>query len=89
MFSTQITISPFVHIFDIISLFAVELEEPKIWISGKGIAESILNRITASCLWINHHLDFLCSATTIYQLGYFRKKNVEPYPQVGIHQPFK
>ena len=30
----QITISPFVHIFDIISLFAVELEEHKMGISG-------------------------------------------------------
>ena len=33
----QITVSPFVHIFDIISSFAVELEEPKIGISGKGL----------------------------------------------------
>ena len=33
----QVTVSPFVHIFDIISLFAVELEEPKISISGKGL----------------------------------------------------
>ena len=32
----QITVSPFVHIFDIKSLFAAELEEPKIGISGKG-----------------------------------------------------
>ena len=34
---SQITVSPFVHIFDIISLFAAELEEPKIGISGKGL----------------------------------------------------
>ena len=33
----QITVSPFVHIFDIISLFAGRLEEPKIGISGKGL----------------------------------------------------
>ena len=33
----QITVSPFVHIFDIISLFAAEFEEPKIGISGKGL----------------------------------------------------
>ena len=33
----QITVSPFVHIFDIISLFAVELEESKTGISGKGL----------------------------------------------------
>ena len=36
MFSTQITVSLFVHIFDIISLFAAELEKPKIGISLKG-----------------------------------------------------
>ena len=33
----QITESPFVHIFDTIPLFAAELEEPKIGISGKGL----------------------------------------------------
>ena len=33
----QIVVSPFVHIFDIISLFAAELEEPKIGLSGKGL----------------------------------------------------
>ena len=33
----QIIVSPFVHIFDIISLFAAELEEPKIGISGNGL----------------------------------------------------
>ena len=32
----QIIVSPFVHIFDIISSVAFELEEPKIGISGKG-----------------------------------------------------
>ena len=30
----QITLSPFVHIFDIISLFAIEFEEPKTGIRG-------------------------------------------------------
>ena len=34
----QIIVSPFVHIFDIISLFAAELEEPKIGIRGKGLS---------------------------------------------------
>ena len=34
---SQITVSPFAHIFDIISLFAAEFEEPKIGISGKGL----------------------------------------------------
>ena len=33
----QIIVSPFIHIFDIISLFAAELGEPKIGISGKGL----------------------------------------------------
>ena len=33
----QIIVSPFVHTFDIMSLFAAELEEPKTGISGKGL----------------------------------------------------
>ena len=33
----QIFVSPFVHIFDIISLFAAESEKPKVGILGKGI----------------------------------------------------
>ena len=33
----QIIVSPFVHIFDIISLFATEFKEPKIGIWGKGL----------------------------------------------------
>ena len=33
----QIIESPIVHIFDIMSLFAAKLEEPKIGISGKGL----------------------------------------------------
>ena len=32
-----IILSPFVDIFDIISLFAAEFEEPKIGISGQGL----------------------------------------------------
>ena len=31
------TVFPFVHIFDILSLFAIELEELKIGILGKGL----------------------------------------------------
>ena len=34
---SQIIVSPFVHILDIVSVFAVELEETKIGISGKGL----------------------------------------------------
>ena len=37
----QIIVSPFVNTFDIISLFAVELEEPKIGVSGKGLKDRI------------------------------------------------
>ena len=33
----QINVSPFVHIFDTIFLPAIELEEPKIGISNKGL----------------------------------------------------
>ena len=33
----QISVSPFIHIFDIISLFAVELEDSKIGKSGKKL----------------------------------------------------
>ena len=36
----QIIVSPLVHIFDIISLFAAELEDPRIGISGKGLRHS-------------------------------------------------
>ena len=33
----QIIVSPFIHTFDIISLFAAEFEKPKIGLSGKGL----------------------------------------------------
>ena len=36
----QIIVSPFVHSFDTTSLFAAELQEPKIGTSGKGLKES-------------------------------------------------
>ena len=35
-----VIVSPFVHISDIIPLFAAELEEPKISISGKGLKKA-------------------------------------------------
>ena len=41
----QIIVSPFVHIFDTMSLFATQLEEPKIGISGKGLNMHIFNTI--------------------------------------------
>ena len=36
----QIIVTPFVHISDIISLFAAELGKPKIGITGKGLTLS-------------------------------------------------
>ena len=33
----QIIVSPFVHIYDTVSLFAAKFEEPKIGISGIGL----------------------------------------------------
>ena len=40
----QIIVSPFVHVFDIISLFAAELEEPKIGISVEGLTTLLRNQ---------------------------------------------
>ena len=40
----QKIVSSFVNIFDIISLSAAELEEPKIGISGKGLKSTMKNR---------------------------------------------
>ena len=37
----QMIVSPFVHISDLLSLFAAELEEPKIGIPGKGLNNKI------------------------------------------------
>ena len=43
MFSTKSEIiSPFVHIFDIIVLFAADLEEPEIGVWGKGLAKLLV-----------------------------------------------
>ena len=44
----QITVSTFVHIFDIISLLTVEWEEPTIGLSGKGLTCS---RDVRRCCW--------------------------------------
>ena len=44
--SKQIIVSPFVHLFAVISLFSTDLEKPKIGISGKGLKyETIIQRI--------------------------------------------
>ena len=42
----QKTVSPLVNIFDIISVFAAELEEPKIGMWGKGLNEVYQENIT-------------------------------------------
>ena len=41
----QIIVSPFVHTFDIVSLFDAELEEPKIGISGNGLSKDLVGVI--------------------------------------------
>ena len=50
----RIIISPFVHIFDIISLFADESEEPKIGISGKGLTH-ISYTTKLFCMYITNY----------------------------------
>ena len=49
----QIIVFSFVHIFDIISLFAAELEKPNIGISGQGL--SSFGRLFFICLSDNTH----------------------------------
>ena len=49
----QIIVSPFVHIFYIISLVAYELEEPKIGISGTGLKKKMIGQKTW-LLWETH-----------------------------------
>ena len=50
MFSTQSdNCTPFDHIFDILFLFAAELEEPKIGIRGKGITSQMMKQQTPLC----------------------------------------
>ena len=39
----QIIVSAYVHIFDIISLFAAKLQEPKIGLLGKGLNSPFIN----------------------------------------------
>ena len=42
----QKIVSPFVNIFDILSLFAAKFEEPKIGLSGKGLSKVTLSHTT-------------------------------------------
>ena len=49
----QITVSPFVHIFDTISLFAVEMEEPNCGRSGKGLKKYNASKLSLSIVvWL-------------------------------------
>ena len=49
----QIIVFPFVHILDMVSLFAAELEEPKIGISGYGLKEAGLKPLLKLDLSLN------------------------------------
>ena len=55
----QVIVSPFVRIFAIISLFAAELEEPKIGIRGKGL-RTILSPDSISVRELNNRDSELC-----------------------------
>ena len=60
----QVTVSPYVHIFDIISLFAVELKKRKIGISGKGLIESITTNVT-NVTWGWHRSRSNCTKNSL------------------------
>ena len=67
----QKIISPFVNIYDIISLFVAELEEPKIGLSGKGLTSVIKTQFQFHqpiqiCL-INRH-QFKIGRRTVYSI---------------------
>ena len=64
----QVIVSPYVHIFDITSLFAAELEEPKISISGIGSIkslETVMKRYLISSLdrKLEHFLPYFVDRT--------------------------
>ena len=48
---TQVMVSPFVHIFNIISLFAAEFEKLKIGITGKGLKDFSLRSSEVRFIW--------------------------------------
>ena len=54
--------TPFVHVSDIIFLFAAELEEPEIGISGKGLTKLFLKKMYARL----HRSDSLTSDFYIF-----------------------
>ena len=53
-YSIKTIVSPFVHILDIISLVALELEEPKIGISGKRLNITLHNGLSKSLAAFPH-----------------------------------
>ena len=53
--------SPFIHIFAIKTLFAAELKDPKIVISGKKLIKTfvnVFNFIFRMSWWAVHHTDY-------------------------------
>ena len=52
----QISVSTFVHIFVVISLFVVELEESKIGVSGKGLMKKIFKSSAGNLFLRFNHL---------------------------------
>ena len=65
----QIIVSPFVHIFDIISLFAAEFKEPKIGISGKGLTDNLLGIMQEGEALIHYHTMLHFYTLKIYSCG--------------------
>ena len=61
MFPTRIIVSPFAHIFEFISLFAAELEDPKTGLSGKGsmatVHKSMFPGLPLTCTLPLHYPD--------------------------------
>ena len=64
----QIIVSPFVLIFDIISLFAARFEKPKIGISGKGFMGECNTSLNTYILY--RHLAYYCTQPSIH-FGYY------------------
>ena len=76
MFSTQSdNSSEFVYIFDIISLFAAEFEEPKIGVSGKGLKKvSAMDLINMFSLVLEEER---CIKPPLMEQGYGLENRVE------------
>ena len=79
----QIIVSPFVHIFDIISLFAAELENPKFGLWGKGLTSSLFeNRLSPwRCKKLTCSKKFQLRSTCSCRPGYYIWNLVHLTPQ--------